>query len=59
MLKKKKVSFEEALRKWEKEMGPEIEANRKAEQLTAADYAVTINARADDFPIKTTQKGRK
>ena len=40
------VSFEEALQDWEKEMEHDFEANRAAEQLSAEDLAIRINAKA-------------
>ncbi len=40
------VSFEQALQDWEQEMDEVFEANRAAEQLSAEDFAVRINAKA-------------
>jgi hypothetical protein len=40
------VSFEQALQEWEQEMDQIFEANRAAEQLSAEDFAVRINAKA-------------
>ncbi len=41
--------YEAALRKWEKIMQPQIDALRASERLTAEDFAITINARAEDM----------
>lgn len=41
------VSFEQALRDWEQEMEQVFEANRAAEQLSAEDFAVRINAKTE------------
>lgn len=41
------VSFEEAMQEWEQEMEQVFEANRAAEQLSAEDFAVRINAKAE------------
>lgn len=40
------VSFDQALEDWEQEMGEVFEATRAAEQLSAEDFAVRINAKA-------------
>lgn len=40
------VSFDQALQDWELEMDEVFEANRAAEQLSAEDFAVRINAKA-------------
>jgi hypothetical protein len=40
------VSFEQALRNWEQEIDQIFEANRAAEQLSAEDLAIRINAKA-------------
>jgi hypothetical protein len=41
-----KVTFDEALRKWEAELEDDFEADRSAERLGAEDLAIRINAKA-------------
>lgn len=41
-----KVSFEQALSKWESELEEDFQADRAAEQLGADDFAIRINAKA-------------
>ena len=54
-LKKKRLKFphcerqreamEQSRAEWDRKMKPLIDANRACQQLTAADYAVTINCK--------------